>query len=546
MSSQKLVAIQNRLQEIATKLGKTKLVVGETPSTTPPQKSVAICGMLGRGKSSLINAILGNDLLLVNIPADVSALSCYYITVTNATRQSIKAHLANNIVEDITTQPIDPEQLRAWGNQLQFLELQAPFSHLPRGLQLIETPSIGSLDFEYRTRLILEQVNSVILVIDANLGLNNQESEFLISLPKNLQEIIIAANKVDIAGTEMQATYMRRIVEQVDSLELDKSVEILQISVTSVADNANSYDWSRLIERLANLAQIASKTSSDHTISLKQQATHLLEIAENLQATNKAKQLSSQTTTPQNSNNRKIADLAQTQKLIQDVIKDQEQDILKTVRNSLEAVTFQIESDIRAHRKTPQSVQADLQSWLDREQQRMKERLERHFRSILEDTNYAVKNTYTLNVELEEIRVHTVRDLQTSLPSNAFLADYGHLGSIGAGAVTAIASLLFFGGRLLISFTVGGTVAACAWVVVDNLLNASKREVKLPDLANVVMPEFERNVRRNQHRLNALVERAFAEAIANLQTPVVAASHPEHNNIDDQLASMITELKAMI
>lgn len=545
MSSQKLLAIQNRLQDIAAKLGQTlKSIEISVQSTGCHQDAIAVCGMIGRGKSSFINAILGNNFLPINIASNLSALVKYHIQVKNTNPMLIRAHLLTGTVENVEPKAIDAAMLKGWGSKLEYLEIQAPFSVLPEGVKLIETPSIGSIDFDARTKSILEEVSNVILLVDANLSLSSAEIEFLKLLPKNICDVIVAANKIDVADVQIQSTQVNNIRETIKTLGLDTSVDVFKISIQSIADSSENYEWQQLIAKLVSLVQKDIERTNKEATNIKYKATQLLEAAENIKANLEAEKISVVKKTSEDINVKKIDELEQTKKLIQDVINDQERDILKTVRDSLEASTFQIESDIRANRKDLKSIKSDLQSWLEREQKRMKQRLERHFRSILDDTNYAVGDAYSLKVEQDEIHVNTVEAINNPSLTKSLIREYQHFTSMGAGAVTTIASLLYFGGRLLISFSVGGAVAAGAWYLIDNIRSSGQSDVKFTELADVIIPQFEQNVRHNTKRLSALVESAFTKAIANTQT-FSSSSSPEEDACDE-LVKIIAELKKVI
>ncbi len=547
MSLQKLLAIQNRLQGVAANLRQTlKPIEISVQSTDLHHDAIAVCGMINRGKSSLINAILESNILPVNIASQLSALRDYHIQVTNAKPMFIRAHLLSGIVENLEPKAIDAVMVEAWGSKLKYLEIQAPFSILPEGVQLIETPSIGSIDFDTRTKSILKEVSHVILVVDANLSLSSREIEFLESLPKNICNAIVAANKIDVADAENQVIKVNNIREQIKKLGLDISVDIFKISLQSTTDNSETNDWQKLIVKLASLVpkEDIMKTNNEAK-NIKYQATQLLEAAENIKANLDAGKINVVKKNSPDINAKKIDELEQTKKLIQDVIEDQERDILKTVRDSLEVLTFQIESDIRANRKDLQSMKLDLQSWLEREQKRMKQRLERHFKSILDDTNYAVGDTYSLNVEQDEIRVNTVKEINKPSDTKSLIGEYKHFTSMGIGALTTIASLLYFGGRLLISFSVGGVVAAGALLLIDNMRSSGQSEVKFIELADAIIPQFEQNVRHNTNRLSTLVESAFTKAIANTQT-LSSSSSREEEDARDELINIIAELKKVI
>ncbi len=547
MSSQQLLSIQNRLLPIAAKLEQP---VEFLETTVAPvnlrQNAVAVCGILRCGKSSLINAVLTRNLLPVDIPTNLALLNSYHISVTNGRPLFIKVHFSGGVTEDVEeTTAIDKAQLETWGSELDFLEIQAPFPNFPEGLQLIETPSIGMVDFGVRTQSILDRVSSVILVVDANLDLSPQEIEFLKSLPINIQHLIVVANKIDLVDPEMRPALVNRIFEQIDALALDVQVDVFKISIEAVFNDAESYAWPEFKAKLATLVQVSTKTSDDDTKTISTQAAQLLNVAENLLSALQTKRFSRGTTSTDDSSAKKIAELQRTKQLIEEVIDDQERDILQTVRNSLEAETFQLESDIRARHKEPQSIKYSLERWLNRECRRVQERLERHFQSILDDTNYAVDKAYTLNVELDEISVNAFRELNVPSATKPFPKEVRYLISFGAGGATTMV-VLAITRNLPNSLVAGGMVYLLAWLLSDNLSTPSKHEVQLPDLTSAVMPQFQRNVRHNTDRLSALVERAFSEAIASAQPSSPALSNQNYNAMHEELVSITDELKGMI
>lgn len=546
MSSKQFVSIENRLRRIAAKLEQPiELQEAAASPANLGQNAVAVCGMLRCGKSSFINAVLTTNLLPVDLPPNLALLNSYHISVTNGRLPFIKAHFSSGVIESVETTAIDKDQLETWGSELDFIEIQSPLPNFPEGLQLIETPSIGMVDFGVRTQSILDRVSSVILVVDANLNLSRQEIEFLQSLPTNIEYLIVAANKIDIVNSEMRSACENRIFEQIDALELDLEVDVFKISVEAAFTEPESYDWPQLTTKLANLAMVSTKMSNGETKTASTQAAQLLKVAENLQTGLQTKRFSRGTISTDDTSAKKIAELQRTKRLIEEVIDDQKRDILQTVRNSLEAEMFQLESDIRARRKDPQSLEESLERWLNRECRRVQERLERHFQSILDDTNYAVEGAYTLNVELDEISVTAFREQNVPSPTRPFSKELRYLITFGAGGTTTMV-VLAITKHLPNSLMGGGMVAGLAWLFSDNLSTPSRHETLLPDLTSAVMPQFQRNVRHNTDRLSALVEKAFTEAIENAKTSSPRLSNQNYNAMHDELSSITDELKGMI
>jgi signal recognition particle receptor subunit beta len=541
MVSQALIKVQNRLQQIATE-NEVLLAVSEPLelSLQLKENAIVICGELGRGKSSLIDALLERSLLVVNLPPSLSIFQSYPILITQEKPGSIKAHLAENKIVTLDLESLTPAQFEAWGSKLKWLDIRAEMPQFPIASQLIEAPNFGSADFETQMELLLEQLRYVVLVVDANRDLTWEDARFLKSLPASVESVIIVANN---KLADAPSDNFERLEQGINTLRLSQPFELFEVSVQSAIANPENSDWQRLRTRLIDLAQAATEGSKHRPV--KARASQMLKVAETLQAKiiKKAQSSTSRVTKSDQADPQRAAELRQRQRLIQDVIEDQADDILRTVRDSLEAFTFQLGRDLQERRKDPRLIQQELQQWLSREEQRVQTRLKRHFNSILDDTNYAVGSDYTLNVQLEEIRINRIESAEPPSAIEAFLAENPQLASISAGIATALATLPWVG-RFFVSLSVGGVVATFTWFLADRLLLSRQERAKIPDLSTVLLPQFERNVRTNAKRLSKTVERAFNDAIA--PTQALTESRETHHPVQAELNQIIAELTAMI
>lgn len=541
MVPQALIQIQNRLQRIATE-SEVLLAVSEPLelSLQLKENAIVICGELGRGKSSLINALLEQPLLVVNLPSSLSIFQTYPILITQEKSGSIKAYLADSQIVTLGIESLTPAQFEVWGSKLKWLDVRVEIPQFPIESQLIESPSFSSADFETQIELLLEQLRHVVLVIDANRELTWQDARFLKSLPASLESVIVVANnKLANAPSDNFA----RLEQGINALGLSQQIDLFEVSVQAAITNPEDSNWQRLRTRLIDLAQAPTEESKRRPSQA--QASQLLKVAETLQAKiiKKAQFSTSRIAKSDQADPQRTVELRQRQRLIQDVIEDQADDILRTVRDSLEAFTFQLGRDLQERRKDPRLIQQELQQWLSREEQRVQTRLKRHFNSILDDTNYAVRSDYTLSIQLEEIRINRIESAETPSAIEAFLAENPQLASISAGIATALATLPWVG-RFFVSLSVGGVVATFTWFLADRLLLSRQERSKIPDLSTVLLPQFERNVRTNSKRLSKTVERAFNDAIAPTQAST--RSRETHNPVQDELNQIIAELTAMI
>lgn len=542
MSSQRLSSIYSRLDIIREKLGQHEDLLPRSlnDDETVDENSIAICGMLGRGKSSLINAFFGKHVIVENLPPALATSTIYHTIVRNALPTYFEAHTLDGSVVEFDSMSLS--KLKEWNTSLDFIKIQVSSSSLPEDSQLVETPSFPSLDFDARTTLIIEKVNLVILVIDINLGLIQEESNFLKSLPKTIEQVVIVANKSDKITSEEADVLLSSISSTVKDLNLDTKVEVFAVSIKKHQNPQCSFQWTKLVRKIT--AWIATPTEKRKSPSrgYKEKIGQLLRATEEL---NESLKYISAKNQGINFNGGKLSDLKQTERLIESVINDQAQDILRVVSDSLRVFSYKLESSASSGRVDENSIKISLKSWIRKEQSRVRARLERHFKSVLEDTSYAVGRTYELSVELREIDVRDIRGLNNSNPliSSKIIEPLRLLG-IGAGAITVLTSFLLSGtGGFIISLTVGGAIATGGWVFADTISRAGIREtISNLDLSSTILPEFRKDVDDNSRRLSELVHDAFSTAIEEARGSTARSSNIDISTLEDELKSIFVEL----
>lgn len=526
MNVEKISVLQDQLYQIANQLDILDANLFSQLYNLD-KRMIAVCGLHGRGKSSLINALLVKPLLPVNIPPQITSLGSYDIQV-RAGETSVQMYLKEGSSRKVTPESLSVDLLAEWIDQLDIIEIQSPLSNLLSDIVLIETPGIGSIDFDKRTKAALQRVYIVLFVVDVNLPISRQELDFLNKLPQNIQKVIVVANKIDVASLDNSFVF-EKLEQRLEEVIPKSKLELLLLSAKYKKEE---HDWERLQELLKRI-----DTDSKDAIFNLAQVERLLQIALDLR-----ENITVQHSRALSSDIPQVVDLQKTFTLICDVIDDQAEDIIRTVSRSLEASMFQIESDLCAKRASVQEAQKRLQSWLTHEQKRMQERLERHFRSILDDTNYAVGKTYILDVELDFISVSIVPEIKTA-ETYMWQNEQRSMTSIGAGLAAATVSYVV-GSGVLLAITIGGVVTG-AILFKDHRFGDHGQVYQLPDINQLVLPKFKHNVHHNKQRLRQLVDQAFDEAIKQVQNN---KSLPEstHSTIYTKLDEIIAKFRYII
>lgn len=163
------------------------------------QMQVVVMGEFKRGKSSLINALLGKRLLPVaSIPltavvtiVKVGERDAAFVEFLNGRRQEIPV----DAVEDYVSE----ERNHKNHKQVDRVIVETPSEFLTGGTLLVDTPGAGSV-YRHNTEVAekyLPNCDAVILVLAADPPISRSEVEFLHSVRRWARKLFIAENKID-------------------------------------------------------------------------------------------------------------------------------------------------------------------------------------------------------------------------------------------------------------------------------------------------------------------------------------------------------------
>ncbi len=183
--------------------------------------NLAVVGQFKRGKSTLMNAVLGRDLL----PTGLLPLTSAITTLCYGSKERVMLNRKGWAWE----QEVPLAQLEAYitergnpGNEKGLVEarVELPLPFLRRGLHFIDTPGIGSARHENTatTYAFLPQMNAVIFVTSVEAPLSEAEEGFLVDIRGQVRQLFVVVNKIDVLGeTEREEVlgYIHTRVEQI-------------------------------------------------------------------------------------------------------------------------------------------------------------------------------------------------------------------------------------------------------------------------------------------------------------------------------------------
>lgn len=222
--------------------------------------SIAVLGEIKRGKSTLINALLGDDVL------PRAALVC---TAALCLIRYAESPIAVVHDRDGSSREIDPQSLKEWVTRknpaalsVDHVEIGWPLPLLRDGVVIIDTPGVNDTD-EVRRRLTEEfipRADGVIFVLNAGQPLSDSEVRFLKNgvLKHHIRKCWFVVNGIDRIPDEAQRTeaveYCRRNLS-----ELHPAIRLWGVSAKPALEarrknDTEAWDRSGVAELLKGLS----------------------------------------------------------------------------------------------------------------------------------------------------------------------------------------------------------------------------------------------------------------------------------------------------
>ena len=271
MQNEKLVVEEGaifKLKEIAQRL-RLDFIVRECEEVEGRLGSgsfnLVFLGQYKRGKSSLINALIGEQILPTGVTPVTAIISIIkygenrVCTVKKQDGSSETIDLENIYL--FATQEHNPDNVK----NVDYLEIRLPSPLLKRGLFLVDTPGISSV-FESNTkttREFLQSVDAVVVVIGVDPPISYDELEVVKEVKGIVREPVFVINKVDKESRESVETVKRFTL---DILKKEFGIErpaIFCISAKEGIMGKVSYDWAEFLGKIDEMVSNKSLIIED-------------------------------------------------------------------------------------------------------------------------------------------------------------------------------------------------------------------------------------------------------------------------------------------
>jgi predicted GTPase len=260
MERQQVLAALDHLSRIAAELGDDSTAREAEALRDRVQREeffVACIGQFKRGKSTLLDALLGDPVL----PMGVTPVTAIPTVVRYGKERSARVQESGGWWREI---PVDTlaayvsEELNP-GNRkgITAAEVLQPSPLLENGLCLVDTPGIGSV-FDANTQAtiaFIPQIDVVLAVIGTDPPISGDELRLIADAARHTKHVLVVLNKADRDDAENRrqaSAFARRLIEE----RLGRTIgEVFEVSATDQLNGLARWpDWSKLVAALDRLS----------------------------------------------------------------------------------------------------------------------------------------------------------------------------------------------------------------------------------------------------------------------------------------------------
>lgn len=196
---------------------------------------LTFAGQFSRGKTTLINAMLGMD----RLPTGIVPITSVITAVSYDTHERVVLHFeGSHLTQEISLNEL-PEWITEQGNpgnreRVEIAEVQLPADILRRGAFLVDTPGLGSAVIENTrtTNEFLPQIDALLLVTSFEFPLSAEEVSFFRAARSQRCKLFVVINKLDLCSTDERDQVLGFIQSRVAEESGDREVQIFPLSAT--------------------------------------------------------------------------------------------------------------------------------------------------------------------------------------------------------------------------------------------------------------------------------------------------------------------------
>jgi GTPase Era involved in 16S rRNA processing len=195
--------------------------------------TLAVLGQFKRGKSSLMNAIIGKEILPTGVLPLTSAITILKYgpvekLIVNRDGSLYPTQASVSELAEYVTEKGNPQNVK----KLKSATLEIPESFLRYGIEFVDTPGVGSAITANTetTYQFLPDCDAVLFVTGMDTPMTNVELEFLQKIKDYVNRIFFVVNKIDLAKDDEQKEIMSFVTNTIRTVIYDGAIKIFPVS----------------------------------------------------------------------------------------------------------------------------------------------------------------------------------------------------------------------------------------------------------------------------------------------------------------------------
>ena len=205
--------------------------------------NLLVVGRFSRGKSTLMNAILGGE----HLPTGIVPLTSVITTVRYGTRTQALLNFSNHRLRrevPLSELPAYVTQKGNPGNEkhLAYAEIELPVETLRRGFFFVDTPGLGSpiVENTLTTERFLPEADAFILVTSFESPLTEDEDRILQRIKNTNKKVYVVVNKQDTVNLEERAEAIQFVQERLKNYSFRELPTVFSVSARQALDSKMS------------------------------------------------------------------------------------------------------------------------------------------------------------------------------------------------------------------------------------------------------------------------------------------------------------------
>jgi GTP-binding protein EngB required for normal cell division len=211
--------------------------------------NLVLVGRFSRGKTSLMNAILGMD----QLPTGIIPLTSVITSVAYGSVERVRVRYTKNFMDEDVPLTSLPRYVTQQGNPgnakgIKEAEVQLPSEFLRRGFHFVDTPGLGSA-IEENTRTTesyLPEADAYLLVTSFDSPLSGEEMRFLREVSASSRSVFVVLNKQDMVNDRERGEALDYVRGKLDATFEQNAPKLFSVSARQALAAKQAHDSERL------------------------------------------------------------------------------------------------------------------------------------------------------------------------------------------------------------------------------------------------------------------------------------------------------------